>query len=146
MVGSKKYSIAVFGLYLALLPPPPCGQPHYQRNIVATANWTTSGASSLPEEVIRHIASRRDWTRLYSIKLSLAMNPKCSIPDASRILPYLREKDLAKVAKSRGVSSAVVAQALQRRQSGDGKRGRLLEREALRLVCHGVARHDVFGV
>lgn len=70
-----------------------------------------AGASSLPEEVIRHIASRRDWTRLYSIKLSLAMNPKCSIPDASRILPYLREKDLAKVAKSRGVSSAVVAQA-----------------------------------
>jgi len=70
-----------------------------------------AGAQSLPEEVIRHIASRRDWTRLYSIKLSLAMNPKCSIPDASRILPYLREKDLAKVAKSKGVSSAVVAQA-----------------------------------
>ena len=70
-----------------------------------------AGASSLPEEVIRYIASRREWTRLYSIKLSLSMNPKTSIPDASRLLPYLREKDLARVAKSKGVSSAVVAQA-----------------------------------
>jgi hypothetical protein len=82
-----------------------------------------AGATSLPEEVIRYIASRREWTRLYSIKLSLSMNPKTSIPDASRMLPYLREKDLARVAKSKGVSSAVVAQARKLiMQRGGGKK------------------------
>jgi hypothetical protein len=82
-----------------------------------------AGATSLPEEVIRYIASRREWTRLYSIKLSLTMNPKTPIPDASRMMPYLREKDLAKVAKSKGVSSAVVAQARKLiMQRGGGKK------------------------
>jgi hypothetical protein len=82
-----------------------------------------AGASSLPEEVIRYIASRREWTRLYSIKLSLAMNPKTPIPEASRLMPYLREKDLARVAKSKGVSSAVVAQARKLiAQRGSGKK------------------------
>jgi hypothetical protein len=82
-----------------------------------------AGSSSLPEEVIRYIASRRDWTRLYSIKLSLTLNAKTPVIEASRILPYLREKDLARVAKSKGVSSAVVAQARKlMMQRGGGKR------------------------
>jgi hypothetical protein len=70
-----------------------------------------AGATSLHEEVIRVIASRRDWTRLYGIKLSLSMNPKTPIPDVTRMLPHLRPKDLERVAKSKGVPSAVVAQA-----------------------------------
>jgi hypothetical protein len=83
-----------------------------------------AGANTLHEEVIRYIASRREWTRLYSIKLSLSMNPKTPIPDVTRMLPHLREKDLAKVAKSKGVPSAVVAQArklMMQRGSGAKK-------------------------
>ncbi|PYX58208.1 MAG: hypothetical protein DMG76_09765 [Acidobacteria bacterium] len=77
MVGSKKYSIAVFGLYLALLPPPPCGQPHYQRNIVATANWTTSGASSLPDGAILYASTRimPYYSNLAAIGLAKTANP-----------------------------------------------------------------------
>jgi hypothetical protein len=52
MMGSKKYSAATFALYLVLSPALPCGHPHYRRNITATANWTTSGASSLPDGAI----------------------------------------------------------------------------------------------
>jgi len=83
-----------------------------------------AGSSSLHEEVIRYIASRREWTRLYSIKLALAMNPKTPIHEAAKLLPSLHEKHLAKVSKSKGVQSAVVAQArrLMMQRSGGNKR------------------------
>jgi hypothetical protein len=81
-----------------------------------------AGNAQLADDVIRFIAQRRDWTRLYSIKLHLIMNPKTPLPDVARMLPHLREKDLRNVAKSKGVSSAVVAQAkkliLQRAPGG----------------------------
>jgi hypothetical protein len=66
---------------------------------------------SLPEDVIRHIASRREWTKLYGIKYSLCRNPKTPVTEAMRMLPFLREKDLVVLSKSKGVPSAVVAQA-----------------------------------
>jgi hypothetical protein len=67
--------------------------------------------ASLADDVIRHIAGRREWTKLYGVKLSLVMNPKTPMTDSMRMMPFLREKDLKNVAKSRGVPSAVVAQA-----------------------------------
>ena len=81
--------------------------------------------SSLSDDVIRHIASRREWTKLYGIKVSLVMNPKTPITDAARLMPFLRERDLRGVAKSKGVPSAVVAQArklLTQRKPGGGAR------------------------
>ncbi len=66
---------------------------------------------SLSEDVIRYISSRREWTKLYGIKYSLCRNPKTPVTEAMRMLPFLREKDLANLAKSKGVPSAVVAQA-----------------------------------
>jgi hypothetical protein len=77
MVGSKKYSTAGFALYLALLPLPPCGQPHYQRNITATANWTTSGASSLPDGAILYTSTRimPYYSNLAAIGLARTANP-----------------------------------------------------------------------
>ncbi len=66
---------------------------------------------ALDESVIRHIASRREWTKLYGIKYSLCRNPKTPVTEAMRLLPFLREKDLTNLSKSKGVPSAVVAQA-----------------------------------
>lgn len=78
-----------------------------------------AGNRTLSEDVIRHIASKREWTKLYGTKYSLCRNPKTPIPEAMRLLPFLREKDLTLLSKSKGVPSAVVAQArkllLQRR-------------------------------
>ncbi len=66
---------------------------------------------SLSDDVIGYIANRRDWTKLYGVKLSLVMNPKTPIPAAIRFLGLLRDKDLKAVARSKGIPSAVVAQA-----------------------------------
>jgi hypothetical protein len=83
-----------------------------------------AGNPALADDVIRYIASRRDWTRLYSVKIHLVMNPKTPLPEATRMLPHLRDKEMKNVAKSKGVPSAVAAQArklLSQRTSG-GKR------------------------
>ena len=67
--------------------------------------------ANLGEDIIRYIATNRSWTKLYSVKLALLRNPKTPIPDAARLLPFLRERDLRTLSQSRGVSSALVAQA-----------------------------------
>ncbi len=84
-----------------------------------------AGNQSLGEDVIRYIANRREWTKLYGIKFSLCHNPKTPIPDSMRLMPFLRDKDIERLIKSKGIPSAVVAQArklmLQRRGGGAKK-------------------------
>jgi hypothetical protein len=70
-----------------------------------------AGNPTLVDDVVRYIAGRRDWTRLYSVKMHLVMNPKTPLPESTRMLPHLRDKDLRTISKSKGVPSAVAAQA-----------------------------------
>jgi len=80
---------------------------------------------ALAEEVIAHIARRREWTKMYAVKVALCRNPKTPIAESAKLLPFLREKDLVSIGKSRGVSSAVVAQArklMSQRRGGDNKK------------------------
>lgn len=70
-----------------------------------------AGLSTLAEEVIGYIATRRDWTKLYKVKLSLVNNPKCPLGMAMRLLPLLREKDVDSLARSKGIPTALAAQA-----------------------------------
>lgn len=79
---------------------------------------------ALAEEVIRFIASKREWTKMYAVKVSLCKNPKTPISEATKLIPFLRERDLASLAKSKGVSSAVVAQARKLIDQRKGKPGR----------------------
>jgi hypothetical protein len=70
-----------------------------------------AGNPNLDENVIRYIASRRDWTKLYGIRYSLCRNPKTPLTESMRLVTTLRDKDLLTLSKSRGVPSGVVAQA-----------------------------------
>jgi hypothetical protein len=70
-----------------------------------------AGNRSLNDEVIRYISEKRDWTRLYQVKLYLVQNPKCPLASAMRFLPFLHDKDLRNLAKSKGIPSALAAQA-----------------------------------
>lgn len=81
--------------------------------------------AGLCEDVIRYIATRGDWTKNYSVKLALVMNPKNSLADSMRQLPFLRERDLKAVMRSKNVPSALVMQArklVQTRSGGDKKK------------------------
>ena len=70
-----------------------------------------AGNPGLSEDVIRYIATNRNWTKRYGVKVSLCRNPKAPIAETARMLPFLREKDLQNLSKSRGVPSALTAQA-----------------------------------
>ncbi len=67
--------------------------------------------SSLHEDVVKYIAARREWTKLYGVKLALVQNPKTPLASSMRLLPHLRERDIRVVSRSKGVPSALAAQA-----------------------------------
>jgi hypothetical protein len=70
-----------------------------------------ASTTGLSEAVIEEVARRRDWTKLYAVKLALVNNPKCPLPAAARMLPHLREKHLKDLSRSKGIPSALNAQA-----------------------------------
>ena len=79
---------------------------------------------ALAEEIIAYIARRREWTKMYAVKVSLCRNPKTPLAETAKLLSFLREKDLVNITRSRGVSSAVVAIArklITQRKGGDKK-------------------------
>ncbi len=66
---------------------------------------------SIGEELLRMIASNRDWTKNYQIKLAIVTNPKTPLPTAISFINHVRDKDLRMLMKSRDVSSNISAQA-----------------------------------
>ncbi len=79
---------------------------------------------NLGEDVIRYIATKREWTKDYGMKYALCKNPKTPVAAAMTMLLHLRERELVNLSKSKGVSQAVVTQAkkvLMQRRTGDKK-------------------------
>jgi hypothetical protein len=70
-----------------------------------------SANRSLADDVIRVIANTKEWTKLYKVKVNLCNNPKCPLPTAMRLLPFLHDRDLRNLARSKGISSALSTQA-----------------------------------
>ncbi len=63
------------------------------------------------DDVLRQIATTKEWAKLYHIKLNLANNSKTPVPLVMQFLPHLRELDLRKLAKSKNISQVVATQA-----------------------------------
>lgn len=71
---------------------------------------------TLSHDVVRYIARRRDWLKLYQVKLNLVLNPKTPMSAAMGFLAHLHAHDVRKVANSRNIPS-VLAQAAKRKAS-----------------------------
>lgn len=69
---------------------------------------------SLSHDVVRYIATRRDWTKLYAVKLNLVLNPKTPMASAMTFLAHLHAHDVRKVAHSRNIPSALAVAAKRR--------------------------------
>lgn len=72
-----------------------------------------SASRQVPDDVLRYIAGKRDWIRLYEVKRNLVMNPKTPMGIALQMLPHLRDNDVKGLAKSKNVSSALKTAATQ---------------------------------
>lgn len=76
-----------------------------------------SSNRSLSPDVIRYIASRREWVKLYQVKLNLVMNPKTPMARAMSFLPFLKNNDVKKLARSKNIPAAL-AKAAKRKVQG----------------------------
>jgi hypothetical protein len=76
---------------------------------------------SVNDEVIRVIASNREWTRDYQVQLGLVGNPKTPFFRAMKLINYLHERDLRNLAKSKDVSRqiSIMARRLLAKKKGD---------------------------
>jgi len=81
-----------------------------------------AGNNSICEDVIAYIGNKKEWTKLYQVKLALVNNPKCPLALAIRFLPHLRARDLTAIARSRSIPSALAAQAKKLSNARTGKR------------------------
>jgi hypothetical protein len=68
---------------------------------------------SLSEDILRQIASNRQWSRSYDIGHSLAKNPRTPLANVMTIMSRLQLRDLVALTKNRNVSDAVRRQALR---------------------------------
>jgi hypothetical protein len=72
---------------------------------------------SLPHEVITYISNRRDWVKLYTVKLNLVMNPKTPLARSMSLLAFLNRTDVQKVARSKAIPSALATAAKRKIQA-----------------------------
>jgi hypothetical protein len=75
---------------------------------------------NLSDEVMRIIASNREWTKNYTVKLALVTNPKCPLAYSVRFMNFLQEKDLRTLVKSKDVP-AVISTHARRNLTKKGK-------------------------
>jgi hypothetical protein len=66
---------------------------------------------SIDEESLRFVMSRREWMKLYQIRLALAQNPRTPVPQAIALLGTLMMRDIERIGKSRDVPQVVVNHA-----------------------------------
>lgn len=70
-----------------------------------------------PDDVLRHIARNKEWMKSYNIRLGVVTNPKTPLTISLKMLDFLYEKDLAKLAKSKNVPSVLASSARKKIES-----------------------------
>jgi hypothetical protein len=82
-----------------------------------------SQSRAVSDEILRYIASNRDWTKNYFVKVNLINNPKTPLPSAMSFLTHLRSNDLKNVSMNKNVPNALreTAKNMLKRKSAGGK-------------------------
>lgn len=83
---------------------------------------TIAAMRSISEDVLRQLATNRQWGRSYPIMHNLARNPRLPLANAITIMNRLQLRDLMALSKNRNVSDAVRRQALRLHTARSGGR------------------------
>jgi hypothetical protein len=62
---------------------------------------------SVPEEVLRIIANRREWMKSYNVILAMVNNPKAPQGQALRLVTTLKTRDLQVLEKNKNVTEGI---------------------------------------
>jgi hypothetical protein len=76
---------------------------------------------SVPEDVLRSIASNRQWSRSYTISHNLVKNPRTPLGNAMTIMNRMQLRDLNALSKNKNVSDAVRKHAQRLTQARAGR-------------------------
>lgn len=63
------------------------------------------------DEMIRIIMLNKDWVKIYDIKKALVSHPRTPLQTSMKYMAFLSEKDIKELARSRGVTQAIVNNA-----------------------------------
>ncbi|GMR04835.1 MAG: hypothetical protein BMS9Abin23_0748 [Thermodesulfobacteriota bacterium] len=86
-----------------------------EQEIVKVASSTTTS-----DDILREIATRRDWIKNYIVKLAMVLNPKTPLNYSLKFLDFLHDRDLKKISKSKNVP-AILTNAAQRKLVRKGR-------------------------
>ena len=77
---------------------------------------------TVPEDILRQIASHRQWQRSYTIMHNLVKNPRTPLANSMTIMNKMQVRDLAALSKNRNVPEAVRRHALRLANARTGNR------------------------
>lgn len=81
---------------------------------------TISAMRSMSEDILRQLATNRQWSRNYVIMHNLVKNPRTPLANVMTMLTRLQLRDLTALSKNRNVSDAVRRQALRLQNARTG--------------------------
>jgi len=70
-----------------------------------------AGLQALDKRIIAYISNQKEWLKSYPMKITLVNNPKTPLKTAMRLVPFMRDKDLRSLARSRGIPKALSTHA-----------------------------------
>lgn len=82
---------------------------------------TIASMRSISEDILRQIASNRQWARSYTIMHQLAKNPRTPLANTMTIMSRLQLRDLVALTKNRNVPEAVRRQAQRLHATRSGR-------------------------
>jgi hypothetical protein len=72
-----------------------------------------SGMRGVSTEILRTIASNKDWTKRYGVVANLVRNPRSPLPIALNLIPRLNPRDLKTISVDRNVPEVIRKHALK---------------------------------
>ena len=75
---------------------------------------TLAASKTASEEILREIASKKEWMKNYAIKRSLTFNSKTPVQIALKYLNFMREKDVTILSRSKSVPGVIRSTAIRR--------------------------------
>ncbi len=83
-----------------------------------------AASTNVAEDIPREIGKNREWCKKYNVLRALVFNPKTPVGISLEKLPYVKDRDLQFLTKSKGVPSAVRVGAKRLVEQKKKKKGR----------------------
>jgi hypothetical protein len=74
---------------------------------------SVAASRQVGEDILRFVANKREWVRLYKVKSNLCFNPKTPVGASLKLVVHLRDTELRQISRSKNVPQALKTAVLQ---------------------------------